>query len=314
MAVLTPSHITRVFLVSPRPVFTILLFTLAAARLTPTAAGAQATPPKMVAELLAADSGYAAAAANTTLIPGLSAMFAERVYLPAVGDFGRDKAIAALERDAANASSKVTWTPVRGGISADGTQGFTMGFMTTIRADGTRVPLKYLSYWVRGSSGWKVAAFKRGRRPEGSPASAAMPPAVPPAFVKPSSDATRVEAFEKSLVQAEAAFSRDAQQIGLGPAFERYGRADAMHFGGPDEPGFVVGAKAIAAGMGPEPTSPVSWGSDHVIVASSGDLGVSIGVIRPNAPPANGQPGGGINFFTVWRRDSPQDPWRYVAE
>jgi len=59
--------------------------------------------------------------------------------------------------------------------------------------------------------------------------------------------------------------------------------------------------------------SPVSWGTEHSFVASSGDLGVSIGTIRPNHPDADGQ-SNGSPFFTVWRRDGPDAPWRYIAE
>ena len=45
------------------------------------------------------------------------------------------------------------------------------------------------------------------------------------------------------------------------------------------------------------------------LVASSGDLGVTVGYIRTkdgSRPP--------VPFFTVWRRDSPASPWRYIAE
>jgi hypothetical protein len=49
-----------------------------------------------------------------------------------------------------------------------------------------------------------------------------------------------------------------------------------------------------------------------VIVASSGDLGVSIGMIRRNQP-VTGQPTA-FPFFTIWRRATPTAPWRYIAE
>ena len=43
-----------------------------------------------------------------------------------------------------------------------------------------------------------------------------------------------------------------------------------------------------------------------------GDMGVTIGMIRLNAPPASGQPAG-FPFFTIWRRGTPPSPgdtWR----
>jgi hypothetical protein len=79
---------------------------------------------------------------------------------------------------------------------------------------------------------------------------------------------------------------------------------------------FVLGAEAIgrAVSVGSPPTgSQVSWAPDRVIVASSGDLGVTVGTIRPNAPAA-GAAAAGIPFFTIWRRANSSAPWRYVAE
>ena len=75
-----------------------------------------------------------------------------------------------------------------------------------------------------------------------------------------------------------------------------------------------VGLDAVTSGFPEgETASPLHWGTDRAIVASSGDLGVSIGTIYPNGPVAEGQPAS-IPFFTVWRRDGPGQPWRYVAE
>ena len=50
-----------------------------------------------------------------------------------------------------------------------------------------------------------------------------------------------------------------------------------------------------------------------MIVASSGDLGVTIGTIVVNQPDSTGAHQK-FSFFTVWRRSSPDQPWRYVAE
>src|SRR2546430_905300 len=128
-------------------------------------------------------------------------------------------------------------------------------------------------------------------------------------------DAGRLAAAKASLDQAERAFSSEAQRIGLGPAFARFGSADAINLGRPDDAAIVTGAANIARMVGqglPEGTSPVSWAPERVIVASSGDLGVTIGWIVPNQPtpdrPAKSP------FFTIWRRPSPTAPWLYIAE
>ena len=77
--------------------------------------------------------------------------------------------------------------------------------------------------------------------------------------------------------------------------------------------------RARAAGQNIVPTtsgattSPVRWSTERSFVAASGDLGVSIGTIHRNSATPEGQPAS-FPFFTVWRRDSANAPWRYIAE
>ena len=61
------------------------------------------------------------------------------------------------------------------------------------------------------------------------------------------------------------------------------------------------------------PFGSTSIAPDRVIVATSGDLGVTIGLIRPSQAPPEGAPPG-FTFFTIWYRASPADSWRYIAE
>ena len=106
--------------------------------------------------------------------------------------------------------------------------------------------------------------------------------------------------------------------MGIGPAFTKYGSPDAINLGPPDVPVFIVGNDRIGVGVGggsQAAGSPVAWGADvKTIVAASGDFGVTIGHIVPNAPGADGKPQPGRPFFTIWRRDRVTDPWRYIAE
>jgi hypothetical protein len=144
-----------------------------------------------------------------------------------------------------------------------------------------------------------------------------MAPSLPDRWVAPSEDEGATANHQASLIAAERAFSDRAQVIGLGAAFVENGRADAVNMGGRTAASFVVGAEAIGQSVGagaPQPTSPVSWSADRAIVASSGDLGVTFGVIRPNAPPENASGPTGFPFFTIWRRAGPGDRWRYIAE
>ncbi len=278
------------------------------------ASPASASPAAAVDALLNADRAFAAASARTDVVSGLTAMFADGVIMPAppgVWIEGAQKAAETLRANPDNAGARAQWTPVRGGVSADNQHGFTFGYMTVKRADGTNLPLKYLAYWVRESKGWRVAAYKRSRRPDGDASLMQLPPAVPPALVRAVRDTGVIAAFERSLRDAEQAFSDEAQRIGLGPAFKKYGSSDAMNMG--PGPTFVIGAEQIGGLIGgpDQPaTSPVNWKSDRVLVSSSGDLGVSFGMIRNNANPA----APAAPFFTIWRRARPTDAWRYVAE
>ncbi len=279
---------------------------------------AATTPQQAVDELLAADRAFSAASAKTDLVAGLTAMFADDVVIPMPpGQFvnGRAAVIEALKGNADNATSRTDWTPVRGGVSADGQQGFTFGYMTIHRGDDTNLPLKYLAYWVKRPEGWRVAAFKRTRASAPPPSLAPVAPAAPDSMVAPTTDAARLADVKESLDQAERAFSRDAQRIGIGPAFAQHGSADAINLGRPDDPAVITGSqnigKMVGEGYGPG-VSPVSWAPERVIVASSGDLGVTIGWITPNTPSAD-RPAQNP-FFTIWRRASASAPWRYVAE
>lgn len=274
------------------------------------------TPADVARELIEADRAYAAAAAETDLISGLSAMFAENVIMPAPGGVfvhGADEAAELLRTNPANAASRATWVPLRAGVSADGLHGFTFGNMTIYRPDSTRAQAKYMTYWERQPDGWRARAYKRAPRDSVDATAPLMDPSLPTALVAPQTNPALIRAHEQSLAEAENSFSRDAQSIGLGPAFARYGSPDAVNMGPPSGT-YIVGAEEIARRLfadQPTDSSPVTWGADEVIVASSGDLGITFGLIRSNDPAPDSTP---FPFFTIWRRAGPDEPWRYVAE
>ena len=54
------------------------------------------------------------------------------------------------------------WAPIRAGVSADGLQGFTFGYLSLDAGDPARRERKYLSYWVRRAEGWRVVAYRQG--------------------------------------------------------------------------------------------------------------------------------------------------------
>ena len=281
---------------------------------------AQPSPGTEGETLLAAEKAFAAAAAKTDAVTALTAMFAPDVIMPGPpGTLHRGVAAvtASLRSNPDNVEGRVEWAPIRLGLSADGQHGFTFGFMTLRKKDGNTMPLKYMAYWVKGPSGWRVAGYKRARRREGDVAMTPMAPLLPSALVPAKSDAAHLDALRASLSGAERAFSDEAQTIGLGAAFTKWGSETAVNMGGPNNAGYVVGAVAIGKNVGagaPGPTSPVEWSTDVALVASSGDLGISFGYIRPHGKPPEGAPPNGSPFFTIWHRASATAPWRYIAE
>lgn len=283
------------------------------------APGRPAGPPaSAAAALLAADRAFAATARSRDVIPALSAAFADDVVMAAPGGrmaVGRVEVTAALEANPANAGARLAWDPIRVGISADGTHGFTYGYATLTRPGGEQLPQKYLAYWVRGAAGWRVSAYRRVTSRAAPAERAALPPILPPRMdaVGPAEATVR---FAAEIDSAERAFSAEAQG-GLAAAFRRFGAADAMNMGGPDDATFRFGPDSIAAGVGDTaPGTTITWAPTMVRAASSGDLGVSIGIITITAAATDTSAARsrGIPFFTVWRRASPRDPWRYIAE
>lgn len=277
------------------------------------------TAEQIADELIAADRAFSEASGKTDLVTGISAMFAADVAMPTPTGlvYGSQKAIEALRGNPANAGSKVTWIPARVGLSADGRHGFTAGFMTVQRADGTNQPAKYMAYWEKQAAGWRVLAYKRAGAREAAP-SIPLGRVLPAKLTASSADAATIERYRESLANAERSFSRDAQTMGIGPAFKLYGSPDAANFGGPDTTTFVFGNEAISAqvaapGASPN-TSTVNWGPEKTLIAASGDFGVTIGYILRNAPGPDGKMPPPQPFFTIWKRNSLSAPWRYIAE
>ena len=267
------------------------------------------SPQANVDDLLRADRAFATAAARAASpAEALAAMLDREAIMPVPGQglaVGREAVVAALRANPDLREGAASWAPVRGGISADGTQGFNFGFLQVSGGDPAHRARKYLAYWIHRPEGWRVVALRQVVRPAGEVSTALMPASLPNASGRAA--AGRIP----DLAAAEQAFSDRAQQIGLRAAFREFGRDDAMNMG--NSAGFTLGAEAISQMVGGgEPTSPLHWSTEHAFVAASGDLGVSIGTIRVNHP-VEGQPAS-FPFFTVWRRDLPNGPWRYIAE
>lgn len=303
-----------------RFVYALAVVAMAAAPLPavaqhPTTHAHAASPQAAADALLAADRTFATASANSEGLAAFGRMFDDDVVMFAVPvpgfAHGRADGVAALARALGGETGRTEWTPIRVGISADGQHGFTFGYTVTRRDGEPPRHGKYLSYWEKGPQGWRVSVYKRAPRPDGDISMDLSPASLPAALVPVSADAAAIEAARASLDSRERAFSAEAQRVGLGPAFAEFGSADAVNLGGGPE--FIVGAQAIGDSQGSGP-SPITWAPDGgVIVASSGDMGLTWGFLRRTGPVPEGRLAE-IPYFTIWRRASPDAPWLYVAE
>ena len=151
-------------------------------------------------------------------------------------------------------------------------------------------------------------AYRQQVRQPGEVSKEMFAPSLPAFVAEPNDDQERIAEHNRSVATAEKSFSDRAQIVGLKQAFGEFGRPDAMNmYGGA---GFAYGLDAVVAGFKEEGPAKLHWSTERSFAASSGDLAVSIGTIKPNDP----KDGAGFPFFTVWRRDGPDKPWRYVAE
>ena len=271
---------------------------------------APASPAAAVQELIQADREFSAEGEDDNIADSIGAMMTEDSMMPTPqGTFarGKDGIIAALRANPTNANATAEWAPVRGGISADGLQGFTYGFMTIHIPEQPDRRAKYLAYWTKRPEGWRVLGYKRAGSPPGDVSTALRPPAVPSRMLPERPSPQLVDKYRDSLAAREKAFSDRAHEVGLRQAFLEFGSADAMHMGPGSD--FLFGNVAISQGLPPDVPSPVIWGPDEgVTVSSTGDLGITFGFIRPTDQL------GAFPFFTVWRRAKQNDEWLYVAE
>ena len=269
--------------------------------------------------LLAAERALAEAAGKLEPADGIASLLAQDgvLFTRPAPVTGPAAAAAALKANPANKGKFAKWRSIRSGVSADGLHGFTLGYVTIDGGDPATANRRYLAYWVKGDAGWRVAVMKQiiqGPNDEYAPLQA---PALPARMV--GADPAKAGAHQLTLAAAEKAFSDRAQVVGVTQSFQEYGRPDAVHIFGAK--GFAIGLPAIKANQesqpGPALPAGIEWSADRVIVASSGDLGVTLGHIRrtvPVADPPPGAPTGPIPFFTIWRRDDPSRPWKYIAE
>lgn len=281
------------------------------------------TPALLAQQLLWADREWSRSAVSSRFPEALVPMFTAQVKMPLRDQIlSGPTAVLGAFSASADTGAVVRWIPVRVGLAADGQHGFTAGVQLLTRANGTRAAARYLSFWIRearpaGEGRWKVVAWRRRPLNHAVPDTGMLPAVLPSTIIPPATDHAATEAHYRSLIAAEQSFSDEANRNGVGVAFARLGDAEALNMGRPEDTTFARGPTAIAVlvagGLPLNAPSTIRWSADTAIVATSGDLGITFGVIRQNQVTPNAAASGAA-FFTIWRRDSLKAPWRYVAE
>src|SRR4029078_4880545 len=141
----------------------------------------------LASQLMSADLAFSKVGAKANIAESIGAMLTDNAVMPTPKlDFAIGKAaiIDALKAIPANANATAESSPVRAGISADGTQGFTYGFMFIHESGKPDRRAKYLSYWVKRPEGWRVAFYNRAESHQGT-VTTRMDPAVPEQMIDP---------------------------------------------------------------------------------------------------------------------------------
>lgn len=192
----------------------------------------------------------------------------------------------------------LTRVPVYADVSADGTLGYTFGW---VRSDGTRG--KYLACWrnVRGT--WQAAAYA-WTTPTPIPDSIAVRPTS--LRSNEPAPAYRGPANPNELLQADAAFAAMSVSQGAKSSFVAFAADEAVSFG----PGAEMseGREAIAGGFAGLPQGAVlEWWPVAADIASSGDLGCTVGEATIASLKHHSK------YLTIWKRQQ-DGSWKFVAD
>jgi hypothetical protein len=185
-----------------------------------------------------------------------------------------------------NATAPFAWTLARGDVSANGTLGYTFGWVSAAEGRGL-----YAAVWKRHGGEWKLAVFLR------KPAKAQG--ATPPAWFGPfRGEREPPPSPAQSVSNADAAFAALAQVTGsTQQAFTAWAAQDAVQLAG----AMVFGRDAIHDLLARAPL--LRWAP--LAGESAADLGYTVGAWQ--AASARG------SYLTVWRLQS-DGSWRFVLD
>jgi ketosteroid isomerase-like protein len=188
----------------------------------------------------------------------------------------RDSVLAAIDSLNAVTNRTLSWRPIRGEVSADGTRGYTYGYGRRVARSDTLtsvVPIQYLSFWRREGDAWKLAAWLISAggadAPSTAPDACAHP--SPPAYI-----ATHDSTAIATVRTADLDFSARSQRSGAGAAFEEFVAPDGASVG-TGAPEVTCGREAVAKSLAPLGPGALTWAPRVADAAPSGDLAFTSG-------------------------------------
>ena len=229
-----------------------------------------------------------------------------RAGVPAL--YGIDAVRSMFAANPETSGTSITWQPLGGGISRDLRSGYTYGIAARVTPRSPVRLERYIAYWRREPREvWRIAAYAEVNAPPASEASGPIERVTPPAPTLP-----RAMAQARAAVRAaDSLFADLAYRMGTGYAFAATVAPDGVMFGNPQ---LVIGPQAVqdffAAGAG----SSLSWQPVYASVATSRDLGFTIGEYTSTG---RGPTGAAVQRFgkylTVWRLQG-DGTWKFVVD
>jgi hypothetical protein len=221
--------------------------------------------------------------------------------------YGRDATrslLSAIQPD----ERAVSFEPLGGGVANDLLAAYTYGVAARAAGSGVRIE-RYLAFWVRSrGQPWRIVAYAEVggpvlSAPEASAITAQAIPAETPT-TKAISEA------RASLRAADSSFSDLSYRMGTAFAFSNTVADDGIVFGTPE---LAVGPTAVRESLLPRASSTsLTWRPVYVFVASSRDIGYSIG---ESVSTGRGPSGAAIQragkYLTVWRNGR---EWKFLAD
>jgi len=236
-----------------------------------------------------------------------------RAGVPAV--YGREFVSALLGTTAASGGTPLQWQPLGGGISADAKFGYTYGIAEVEpgtatngaqRSAASRLE-RYIAVWRREPAGpWRIVAYAEvGGLPVADVSPAGTTPPGQPLNGREAS-------LREDLRQTDNDFSDAALRSGLAAAFSTWVAPNGVMFAGSE---VVTGPEEVRELYRRQSgNTSLAWRPVHSGVASSGDLGFTVGEYVATGPNANGAVSQRFGkYLTVWKKQRDGN-WRFVVD